>query len=471
MDENPIVPRRRVHVDRAEGDQISIHNDERSSLLDFFTSLYLTMVGIVINWSKLKSEKWKNKENKEGNDMDNDQSHEIIIIDDESDVEKDFIRSTPSPTLPPILTNDYNLIQPQKNANSILIDDDEEDEDLNPDTETFGQLLKNILVQTEPREGKKQYGTDLLFSSRFLSQSTYQEKYTPVKAPTKVILSNIDINDGWYKKSVINYYNQYIPQPPRAYSFIDSILPSHHVESGYLEEYQKEQNDRLNELEKARTVKSDIVITREQQGFVDEVWQSRSFKISNFQIDISSNDLQTLKDGKWLNDNVIDYYINLIIMDNKQVFGWTTHFYSTLQSKGYQGVSRWAKRKKVNLFEKEIIIVPINISNYHWALAVVDNVEKRITYYDSIESSGQSKVGHDLQDYMNNEAKRLGVASIAYECVQGKSPQQGNGSDCGVFTCTNAKLLSKRQKLSYSQKDMKIIRRRMVFEIGNKVLL
>lgn len=51
------------------------------------------------------------------------------------------------------------------------------------------------------------------------------------------------------------------------------------------------------------------------------------------------------------------------------------------------------------------------------------------------------------------------------------SPQQQNGYDCGVFTCTAAYYVSKAIPLAFSQKDMKALRRKMAFEILSKELL
>ncbi|KAF8002822.1 hypothetical protein HF325_002067 [Metschnikowia pulcherrima] len=73
---------------------------------------------------------------------------------------------------------------------------------------------------------------------------------------------------------------------------------------------------------------------------------------------------------------------------------------------------------------------------------------------------------------MAKEIDRLGLPQIAYKLYPNmKTPQQQNGSDCGVFTCTVAKHLAENLPLSFSQKDMPLIRRRMAFEIMNKSLL
>jgi Ulp1 family protease len=50
---------------------------------------------------------------------------------------------------------------------------------------------------------------------------------------------------------------------------------------------------------------------------------------------------------------------------------------------------KWWKRN--NLFEmKKKIFIPINVSNYHWVLVVIDIEKKKIQHYDSIQRSETS---------------------------------------------------------------------------------
>lgn len=55
--------------------------------------------------------------------------------------------------------------------------------------------------------------------------------------------------------------------------------------------------------------------------------------------------------------------------------------------KPYDRVKRWF-RKGLNLFEYDLILVPINITItkdiHHWCLAVIEPKVKSITYYDSL---------------------------------------------------------------------------------------
>ena len=53
---------------------------------------------------------------------------------------------------------------------------------------------------------------------------------------------------------------------------------------------------------------------------------------------------------------------------------------------GYANVRRWSR--KFDVFEKEKIFIPVNISNSHWTMIVVFVQKREIHYYDSMNNSG-----------------------------------------------------------------------------------
>ncbi|KAJ2000662.1 SUMO1 sentrin specific peptidase 1, partial [Coemansia thaxteri] len=79
-------------------------------------------------------------------------------------------------------------------------------------------------------------------------------------------------------------------------------------------------------------------------------------------VPVTARDVDTLGDGKWLNDEVINFYMQLIMERSEQtpgmptVHAFNTFFYSTLRDQGYVRVKRWTRR--VKLFEKDLVIVP-----------------------------------------------------------------------------------------------------------------
>lgn len=219
---------------------------------------------------------------------------------------------------------------------------------------------------------------------------------------------------------------------------------------------------------------------------VENTWIDRPSGIlaSSKGVDITALDLFTLSDRHWLNDNIIDYYLNMIkeyvnSRNISQVHVFTTFFYTTLKSKGYNGVKKWAKRAKVDVSKLDYIFVPVNLNQTHWALAVIDNINEKFTYIDSLYGNG-TDILIKLQDYMTEETRKTHGDSMNgknynnYEIngdTDDSDPVQQNGYDCGVFTCTAVDYYARNRELDYSQADMPLLRRRMAYEILHNKLL
>lgn len=114
--------------------------------------------------------------------------------------------------------------------------------------------------------------------------------------------------------------------------------------------------------------------------------------------------MRTLKNTRWVNDKVTDFYMNLLMERNKkQGYHQPTHLIPSCTPSesvggGYRSVKRWTQA--VNLFAKELILVPVR-PDVHWSLVVVDLRKKSIFY---LESMGQKRpdifelIFHYLQD-------------------------------------------------------------------------
>lgn len=82
----------------------------------------------------------------------------------------------------------------------------------------------------------------------------------------------------------------------------------------------------------------------------------------------------------------------------------------------------------------------------HWCMAVIFMTEKRIQYYDSMSGSGTTCLNVLLR-YLHDEMQHKKSATFDasdWELVttDDDTPQQANGSDCGVFSCMFADYLS-----------------------------
>lgn len=234
------------------------------------------------------------------------------------------------------------------------------------------------------------------------------------------------------------------------------------------------ESDRLMAERKKQTEPGEPGLSSDQRQLVQQYFAAANQKprdvvVEAYRVELTYSDLATLRPGKWLNDNVMDMYLNTVSEEHPHVFTFTTHFFSRLEEDGYAAVKRWSVRKQLDVFVPAKVFVPINRGNLHWTLAVIDNKNKKLVFYDSLPSGRGHNELQLLLTYLLGEAKRMGRAGIPdYELIpQGECPAQSNGSDCGVFVCEAITRLAAGKPLSHSQKSMPAIRERMAFTLIN----
>ncbi|CAG8535098.1 5465_t:CDS:10, partial [Dentiscutata heterogama] len=144
--------------------------------------------------------------------------------------------------------------------------------------------------------------------------------------------------------------------------------------------------------------------------------------IEKFNLQISAAHIRTLTNGAWLNDEVINFYGNLIIeraQNNPDIYPpvhvVNTFFYTKLMQGGFghKVVAGWFiprpnKKKKApppNIFDKDYIFIPIN-TGAHWTLAVVNFRLCRFEYYDSLGSGFNPLFLQELKEFFIYLAKQ-----------------------------------------------------------------
>ena len=197
--------------------------------------------------------------------------------------------------------------------------------------------------------------------------------------------------------------------------------------------------------------------------------------INRKNVSINRNDLATLIGTSLINDNVFNFYLDLIqkrSQDNPslpQVHCFNTNFLSTFLSRGYKAVRRWTK--KVDIFQKDILIIPCHVSSNHWTLAVVDFNKKTITYYDSMGGKDYGLLcritSYLHQESWNKRKLKFDLPGWKISCLEKRSPQQTNNYDCGVFAMVTAELISRKKKISFSQDDIQAYRKQIYSEFFN----
>lgn len=209
-------------------------------------------------------------------------------------------------------------------------------------------------------------------------------------------------------------------------------------------------------------------------------------------IEISGDKIQCLQDKEWLNDEVINYYMDLLNELNSKIGGsrlvpntylWNSFFWLKLSDDGkgynYKSVQRWTSRKKIDIFSFDRMIVPMNVGRNHWALGFVDLRAKIVRYYDSLAAGTvHTRFSEFILKYLEDEFRDKRKHE---ECPQFTTefsteivddiPQQRNGYDCGVFMCSFAECLANgRDWIDFDQTFITDMRRKIITQIlSNKI--
>lgn len=199
---------------------------------------------------------------------------------------------------------------------------------------------------------------------------------------------------------------------------------------------------------------------------------------SRFSVDLTRKQLACLRPGQWLNDEVINFYYKLLQERSKKLAGgpkcWfpNSFFWPKLSGAGHDNysfkeVKRWTIKAKIDIFELDYVLFPMNIGESHWAMGVIDIRENGFRYFDSMFCKPHRNFVPFLRHYVQDEHKARKGKEIQgiedWDLIRHKTPvpQQNNGYDCGVFTCFFADYVSAGRELEFDQDDMPDLRLRL----------
>lgn len=251
-----------------------------------------------------------------------------------------------------------------------------------------------------------------------------------------------------------------------------------------------------------------LPLSDEQESKFDYAMENIAYKeeLTGF-CQLKGKDYFTLLPGEWLNDEVMNAYINMLQDRNisrcqkdanhVSVFFHNTFFFSKLaywnksqvEQYTYAAVQRWTMPRKIRarglpvqtMFECDLLIVPVHVGKVHWLCCCVDFMKFQVGYYDSLSPSKYRKlVFRNMMRYLRDEwrDKMPGADADWLDDDKWKSvydpdyaDSQKNGLDCGVFTLKCADWLSDGLIPDFSQEDIPYFRRRIGVEILEGKLL
>ena len=102
--------------------------------------------------------------------------------------------------------------------------------------------------------------------------------------------------------------------------------------------------------------------------------------VQKFNINITKRDLYCLTGENWLNDKVLEFYLQEVAARSQsrhwrslglpRVHCMSTYFFLNLIMRGYEGsIQRW--NKDIDIFTFHLVLVPIHLQE-HWCLAIID---------------------------------------------------------------------------------------------------
>mmetsp|Transcript_24277 Transcript_24277/g.55297 ORF Transcript_24277/g.55297 Transcript_24277/m.55297 type:complete len:957 (-) Transcript_24277:767-3637(-) len=187
-----------------------------------------------------------------------------------------------------------------------------------------------------------------------------------------------------------------------------------------------------DKIDEERNVRSNGNLKKHIESFATEksldVKPLSSYDRKHY-LTITSEDMDRLESGEYLNDTIIDFWMQWMSrkenLSTSPVHIFSTHFFTTLKEEGIEAVTKWTARKNINIFEKRFVYIPIN-GSLHWSLCVVTNPSAirqlnaeeddsngengqsfRIIFLDSLKMHNAKRICHVVIQWICSEFKRL----------------------------------------------------------------
>lgn len=140
-----------------------------------------------------------------------------------------------------------------------------------------------------------------------------------------------------------------------------------------------------------------------------------------------------------------------------KIFIFSTYFFQQFQSLGIDKTVNFIQKKKLDLDEYEIILIPFNIG-FHWSLIKINPRNFSIFYYDSLNEVSKSIVEPILNLFINIHKRNNKSNDIKWTLSTVSCPKQENSNDCGVFLLRYMENISQNKQFNFGQEDMEYLR-------------
>lgn len=174
------------------------------------------------------------------------------------------------------------------------------------------------------------------------------------------------------------------------------------------------------------------------------------------------SDLKTLIPGSWLNDKIINSYMELLSDHYTSTYFFSSFTYSFLRNNPVEKVAGWYE--DIDIEKYDSYVFPIH-SQSHWSLVVIkDNEFYGMDSMSIMEMSVVVRIRSLMVHIFALKKKKF--TGIFGKLLKRRIPQQENGDDCGVFCCAYARYFLRSTGYDeFSSKDIPKLRGMILHEI------
>ncbi|ORX94686.1 cysteine proteinase [Basidiobolus meristosporus CBS 931.73] len=159
---------------------------------------------------------------------------------------------------------------------------------------------------------------------------------------------------------------------------------------------------------------------------------------------LRTEDVALLQDGEWINDAIIDFFYEFLekTLETHEILYMRPALVHLIAHA--TDTSDFSSALPSDLPHRQLLFIPVNdnigegVGGSHWSLMVFHRNSNTFYYYDSIRDLNLKHAEHTAKRF----AKVLKLQEVRFQVME--TPQQSNGSDCGIYVISVTELLSKR---------------------------
>lgn len=193
-----------------------------------------------------------------------------------------------------------------------------------------------------------------------------------------------------------------------------------------------------------------------------------------YDVTVYKEDIDNLQPGYWLNDNNISFVYEYLERLEIYRAGFQSQIFLLRPSMAFllgQGNPLEVAEFLPDFKHASFIFLPINdnnnveiVSGNHWSLLVVSVEDGKAIYYDTVGEC-------NIMAARNVADKLAVVLGQQLTFLVAPTPQQSNGSDCGVYVCEITSLLLRRLLYTEGFIDLGISNLTFVADAGRTFIL